>query len=212
MNHNFFSSIAVLWALTTVLGGCGEVAKNPSPNPIPTTTPTPTTTPVPTETPLPSIPPPQAEAPTPTPQTPAPESSTPSVEPSPSPVEPPRTPNPSGIEVGSISEIEGDIACRQTGGILVYAETHNYLVYICSDENDPTQPRYYRSFNRDGTPGIALKATDYDPRQMRYFEFKNGDYKYLLQIPTAAISDPALTVELPDGSYVEEPITRYLAK
>lgn len=47
---------------------------------------------------------------------------------------------------------------------------------------------------------------------MRYFEFKNGGYTYLLQIPTGATPNPVLTVRLPDGSYVEEPITRYLAK
>lgn len=206
MNYNYFSSIAILWTLAIAIGGCGEVAKNPSPNPVPTTTP------VPTETPSPSSPPPPAEAPTPTPSTPAPESSNPSVEPSPSPVEAPRTTAQSAIEVGSVSEIEGDLACRQTGGILVYAETENYLVYICSDENDLTQPRYYRSFSRDGTPGITLEAADYDPRQMRYFEFRNGNYKYLLQIPTGATPNPALTVELPDGSYVEEQIVRYLTR
>jgi hypothetical protein len=206
MNHNYFSSIAVLWTLAIAIGGCTEVAKNPAPNPPPTTPSTPT------ETPLPSSPPPQTEAPTPTPPTSTPSPSNPSVEPSPSPVESPGTPAQSQIKVGSVSEIEGDITCRQTGGILVYAETENYLVYICADENNPTQPRYYRSFNRDGTPGLNLEATDYDPRQMRYFEFKNGEYTYLLQIPTGATPNPALTVELPDGSSIEERITRYLAK
>lgn len=200
MNNHHLPAIAVLWAMAIAVGGCAKVATNPAPDPAPPP-------PTPTATPLPSLPPSQAEAPTP-----APSPSNPSVEPSPTPTESPRTPNPSGIEVGSVSEIEGDVSCRQTGGILVYAETENYLVYICSDENDSTQPRYYRSFNRDGTPGIALEATDYDPRQMRYFEFKNGDYRYLLQLPTSATPNPALTVELPDGSYVEEPITRYLAK
>ncbi|MGB5897331.1 MAG: hypothetical protein WBD58_11305 [Geitlerinemataceae cyanobacterium] len=193
MNHNYFSSIAILWVLALGVGGCGEVAQNPAPTPIPTPTPVETSSPIPSPTSAPSP-------------------SNPSVEPSPTPVESPRTANPSGLEIGSVSEIEGDISCSQTGGILVYAETENYLVYICADENNPTQPRYYRSFSRDGTPGLTLEATDYDPRQLRYFEFKNGDYKYLLQIPTGAISNPALTVELPDGSYVEERITRYLTK
>jgi hypothetical protein len=205
MNNHHLPTIAVLWALAIALGGCEKVATNPAPNPVPPS-------PTPTATPLPSLPPSPAEVPTPTPPTPAPSPSNPSVEPSPTPTESPETPNSSGIEVGSVSEIEGDVTCRQTGGILVYAETENYLVYICSDENDPTQPRYYRSFNRDGTPGISLEATDYDPRQMRYFEFKNGDYRYLLQLPTGTTPNPMLTVELPDGSYVEEGITRYLAK
>ena len=116
------------------------------------------------------------------------------------------------IEVGYLSEIEGDVTCRQTGGILAYAETENYLVYICADVNDPTQPRYYRSFDRDGNPGLNLEATDYDPFKGRYFEFKNSQYSYLLQIPTGATPNPRLTVQFPDGEFIEEEVMRYLAK
>jgi hypothetical protein len=201
MNRNNLSLSAVFWVWVMVVTGCGEIAKKPIPNPTPNSTPTTQSTP--TETPSPA----QAEAPAPT----SPPSNS-SVEPSPNPAESPRNLAQSAIEVGSVSELEGDTSCRQTGGILVYAETDNYLVYICSDENDPTQPRYYRSFNRDRTPGLNLEATDYDPRQMRYFEFKNGEYTYLLQMPTGATPNPTFTVALPDGSYVEERITRYLAK
>lgn len=116
------------------------------------------------------------------------------------------------LEVGYLSELEGDISCRQTGGILAYAETENYLVYICADADDPSQPRYYRSFDRDGNPGLNLEATDYDPFKGRYFEFTNNEYSYLLQIPTGATPNPRLTVQFPDGEAIEEEVTRYLAK
>jgi hypothetical protein len=123
-----------------------------------------------------------------------------------------RTPSASSLLVGSVAELQGDTTCEGTGGILVYAETENYLIYICSDRNDTTQPRYYRSFDRNGTPGIRLEAADYDPRQMRYFEFKNEGYSYLLQMPMGATPNPMLTVVFPDGTAIEEVMTRYLTK
>ncbi|HIK33079.1 MAG TPA: hypothetical protein IGS17_19175 [Oscillatoriales cyanobacterium M59_W2019_021] len=205
MKETSLRSISVFWALTLILSGCGgdEIVDNPAPTPTPPPPPTEIETPKP-----PSLPPSDLETPKPTP------TSSPTTEPAPTPTPTPtpKPPDREGIEIGSVSEIEGDITCRQTGGILAYAETDRYSIYICSDPNDSTQPRYYRSFNRDGTPGLTLEATDYNPRQMRYFEFKNGDYTYLLQIPTGATPNPTLTVILPDGSTVEEPIRRYLAK
>lgn len=117
------------------------------------------------------------------------------------------------LKVGSLSEIEGDITCgRGTGGTLAYAETKNYLVYICGAEDDPTAPRFYRSRTRNGGPGLNLEAVNYDPRQLRYFEFRNDDYTYILQIPTSRIPNPVLAVEFPNGKRVEERVTRYLAR
>lgn len=117
------------------------------------------------------------------------------------------------LPVGSLREIEGDVTCaRGTGGILVYAETANYLIYICSDANDPTAPRFYRSRNRDGSPGLNLEAVGYNPRQLRYFEFLNNGYTYVLQIPSAQIPNPVLAVEFPNGRRVEERVTRYLTR
>lgn len=117
------------------------------------------------------------------------------------------------LKVGSTREIEGDVTCAKgTGGILVYAETKNYRVYICSDEKDPTRPRFYRSFNKDGSRGLNIEAVDYNPRQMRYFEFKNKGYTYILQIPTSQIPDPVLGIELPSGKRYEEKVLRYLTR
>lgn len=117
------------------------------------------------------------------------------------------------LSVGNLSEIEGDVTCgRGTGGTLAYAETKNHLVYICGAENDPTAPRFYRSRTRTGNQGLNLEARNYDPRQMRYFEFRNNGHTYILQIPTSQIPNPVLAVEFPNGRRVEERVTRYLAR
>jgi hypothetical protein len=116
------------------------------------------------------------------------------------------------LEVGSLSELKGDTTCQGTGGTLVYAETQHYQVYICGDKNDRLQPRYYRSRDRVGSGGINLEAKTYDPRQMRYFEFKNNGYSYILQMPSEQIPDPELNVELPNGKLIGEKVLRYLAR
>ena len=111
---------------------------------------------------------------------------------------------------GSTSELENDKTCDGTGGILAYAETKDYSLYICSDVKDIYQPRYYRSVNKNGTPGVKLTAKTYNPNQGTYFEFHNGDYVYMLQIPSETIKNPVLMVEFPDGSGYEQKITRFL--
>ncbi len=117
------------------------------------------------------------------------------------------------LKVGSLKELQGDQTCRGTGGIMTYAETNHYLVYICSDQKDPSQPRYYRSRDRrNHNSTLNLEATNYNPRQMRYFEFKNKGYTYVLQMPMAQIPNPVLAIEFPSGKRVEERILRYLAK
>lgn len=116
------------------------------------------------------------------------------------------------INVGYLSELKGDTTCQGTGGIMTYAETKNYRVYICADKNDRSQPRYYRSRDRVGKGGLNLEARSYDPRQLRYFEFRNQGYTYILQMPLAQIPNPNLSVEFPNGRIVEEPVLRYLAR
>lgn len=117
------------------------------------------------------------------------------------------------LSVGNLSEIEGDTTCgRGTGGTLAYAETKSHIVYICSAEDDATAPRFYRSRMRNGGQGLNLEAVNYDPRQLRYFEFTNNGYTYVLQIPTSQIPNPVLAVEFPNGRRVEEKVLRYLAK
>ncbi len=111
---------------------------------------------------------------------------------------------------GSTSELKNDKTCDGTGGILAYAETKDYSLYICSDPKDISQPRYYRSVNKNGTSGVKLTAKTYNPNQGIYFEFYNGDYTYMLQIPSEKIKNPVLVVEFPDGSGYEQKITRFL--
>lgn len=197
MNRQSVIAIATIGSI--VLAGCNTTSANSNPKASNSITPSPSTLAVPTAAPT--------AAPTPTPTATA---SPPEV--ASAPLMAQRTPSSSSLPVGSVAELQGDTTCEGTGGILVYAETENYLIYICSDLNDPTQPRYYRSFDRDRTPGMRLEATDYDPRQMRYFEFKNEGYSYLLQMPMGANPNPMLTVLFPDGTAIEEAITRYLTK
>lgn len=115
------------------------------------------------------------------------------------------------LKVGSLRELKRDSTCNGTGGIMTYAETQNHRIYICADKSDRTQPRYYRSRSRNGSR-LDLEAKNYDPRQMRYFEFKNNGYTYILQMPMAAIPNPNLSVQFPNGRIVEERVLRYLAK
>lgn len=117
------------------------------------------------------------------------------------------------IKVGSLKELRGDKTCQGTGGIMTYAETKSFLVYICADKRDRTQSRYYRSRDRrNRKSSLNLEATNYDPRQMRYFEFKNKGYSYVLQMPMSQIPNPVLGIEFPSGKRVEERVLRYLSK
>ncbi|MCY7334498.1 MAG: hypothetical protein LH649_17975 [Pseudanabaena sp. CAN_BIN31] len=114
------------------------------------------------------------------------------------------------LTTGSINELANDKTCDGTGGILAYAETKDYALYICADSKDIAQPRYYRSVNKNGTTGVKLTAKTYNPKQGNYFEFHNGDYVYMLQIPSENIKNPVLVVEFPYGSVYAQKITRFL--
>jgi hypothetical protein len=111
---------------------------------------------------------------------------------------------------GTVDELGGDQTCQGTGGILAYAETKDFQIYICADLQDLSQPRYYRSVNRNGSQGIKVMAKTYNPNQGNYFEFYNGDYVYIIQIPSATLQQPMLIVEFPDGSGYEQKISRFL--
>ena len=114
------------------------------------------------------------------------------------------------LPTGLTGELIDDKTCDGTGGILAYAETKDYALYVCADVKDISQPRYYRSVNKNGTLGVKLTAKTYNPNQGTYFEFHNGDYVYMLQLPSENIKNPVLVVEFPDGSGYEQKITRFL--
>ena len=112
--------------------------------------------------------------------------------------------------IGLTTELKNDKTCDGTGGILAYAETKDYALYVCADAKERSQPRHYRSVNKNGTPGVKLTAKTYNPNQGNYFEFHNGDYVYMLQLPSETIKNPMLIVEFPDGLGYEQKITRFL--
>ncbi len=116
------------------------------------------------------------------------------------------------LVTGLTDELTNDKTCEGTGGIFAYAETKDYSLYICADIKEPSQPKHYRSVNKNGTPGVKLTAKTYNPNQGTYFEFHNGDYVYMLQIPSETIKKPVLMVEFPDGSGYEQQITRFLMR
>ncbi|MBD2177742.1 hypothetical protein H6F42_12540 [Pseudanabaena sp. FACHB-1998] len=116
------------------------------------------------------------------------------------------------LVTGLTNELVNDKTCEGTGGILAYAETKDYSLYICADVKEPSQPKHYRSVNKNGTPGVKLTAKTYNPNQGSYFEFYNGDYVYMLQIPSETIKQPVLMVEFPDGSGYEQKITKFLMR
>jgi len=114
------------------------------------------------------------------------------------------------LTTGLTDELINDKTCEGTGGILAYAETKDFGLYVCADIRDISQPRHYRSVNKNGTKGVTLTAKTYNPNQGTYFEFHNGDYVYMIQIPSENIKNPVLMVEFPDGSGYEQKITRFL--
>ena len=114
------------------------------------------------------------------------------------------------LTTGLTDELINDKTCEGTGGILAYAETKDFGLYVCADIRDISQPRYYRSVNKNGTNGVRVTAKTYNPNQGNYFEFHNGDYVYMIQIPSENIKNPVLMVEFPDGSGYEQKITRFL--
>ncbi|MDX2254243.1 MAG: hypothetical protein NW214_01875 [Pseudanabaenaceae cyanobacterium bins.39] len=116
----------------------------------------------------------------------------------------------SNLITGTTEELAGDQTCQGTGGILAYAETKDFKLYVCADDQDLSQPRYYRSVNKNGSQGIRITAKTYNPNQGNYFEFFNGDYVYLIQIPSETLKQPMLVVEFPDGSGYEQKISRFL--
>jgi hypothetical protein len=115
-----------------------------------------------------------------------------------------------GLTTGLTTELKNDKTCDGTGGILAYAETKDYALYVCADAKERSQPRHYRSVNKNGTPGVKLTAKTYNPNQGNYFEFHNGDYVYMLQLPSETIKNPMLIVEFPDGLGYEQKITKFL--
>jgi Protein of unknown function (DUF1176) len=117
------------------------------------------------------------------------------------------------LPIGSLSQIEGDATCSstfRTGGLLAYAETASYRIYICADRNDETQPTYYRSFDKKGSGSLTLAAVDYNPQKPGAYEFRNQGYLYTVQIPSAKTPAPVLRVTLPTGKPYEEKILRFL--
>jgi hypothetical protein len=113
------------------------------------------------------------------------------------------------MPIGGIGAVKDKTVCKDTGGILAHAETENYEIYICSDRNNPTVPRYYRGISKTGKGGLELEAEDYNPQQNGYYKFFNYDYAYVVQIPSPQFPQPDLVVEFPNGDRHVEKILSF---
>lgn len=154
----------------------------------------------------------QSTTPTTTTTTSKTASPSPDVTPSPkSVVQSPKASN-KAIAIGDIKELEGDTICGKNRVIYAYGETPNYRVYICADTNEPNRPRYYISRNKDGSGGLDLEATNYNPQKDGVIEFNNEGYIYSLESPTTQNPEPVLRVTFPNQKLTEEPLLRYLAR
>ena len=133
----------------------------------------------------------------------------------PSPTQSYQTPDsesPKLISIGDIKELEDSRICGQSKLIYAYGETSNYRVYICANVNEPNRPRYYISRNKDGSGGLDMEATGYNPQKIGAIEFKNNGYLYILESPTTQNPEPVLRIVFPNGKLSEEKLLRYLSQ
>ncbi|PZU98472.1 MAG: hypothetical protein DCE90_05005 [Pseudanabaena sp.] len=121
------------------------------------------------------------------------------------------TPKAPKVIQGNIQEISNSM-CGDNRVNYAYGETLNYQVYICADADEPNLPKYYISRNKDGSGGLNLEASNYNPQKDGAIAFDNSGYVYTLEAPTSQNSEPVLRVTFPDGKLTEEPLLRYLAK
>ena len=116
------------------------------------------------------------------------------------------------IAIGNIKELEDNSICGKAKVTYAYGETSNYRVYICADDKEPDRPRYYISRNKDGSGGLDMEATNYNPQQNGAIKFKNEGYTYTLEAPTTQNPEPVLRVTLPNGTLSKEQLLRYLSR
>ncbi|ELS30145.1 MULTISPECIES: DUF1176 domain-containing protein [Pseudanabaena] len=125
------------------------------------------------------------------------------------------TPNntpPKAIAVGDIKDLEDNSVCGKSKVTYAYGETSNYRIYICADAKEPDRPRYYVSRNKDGSGGLNLEATNYNPQKEGAIEFNNDGYIYTLEAPTTQNPEPVMRVTFPSRKLTEEQLLRYLAR
>jgi len=116
------------------------------------------------------------------------------------------------IAIGNIKELEDNSICGKAKVTYAYGETSNYRIYICADDKEPDRPRYYFSRNKDGSGGLDMEASNYNPQQNGAIEFKNEGYIYTLEAPTTQNPEPVLRVTLPNGTLSKEQLLRYLSR
>jgi hypothetical protein len=68
--------------------------------------------------------------------------------------------------------------CPTDTTLYAFAESTNYRVQICSQEYDPSVPKYY--IGRDRTGGSELRLINENVNEARQLIFNNGDYSYTL--------------------------------
>ncbi len=117
-----------------------------------------------------------------------------------------------GISIGNIKDLADSETCGSSKVTYAYGETSNYRIYICADAKEPDRPRYYISRNKDGSGGLDIEATNYNPQRSDVIEFKNDGYLYTLEAPTTQNPEPVLRVTFPNGKLTEEQLLRYLGR
>lgn len=116
------------------------------------------------------------------------------------------------VSIGDITEIKDDKICDRNKVMYAYGETLNYHIYICADAKDPERPRYYISRNKDGSGGLNITATNYNPQRTDVIEFKNDAYLYTLEAPSTQNPEPVLRITFPNGKLSEERLLRYFSR
>ncbi len=120
--------------------------------------------------------------------------------------------SPKAIAIGDIKDLEDNGICGKSKVTYAYGETSNYRIYICADAKEPDRPRYYISRNKDGSGGLDIEATNYNPQKSGAIEFDNAGYIYTLESPTTQNPEPVLRITFPSQKLNEEQLLRYLSR
>jgi hypothetical protein len=120
--------------------------------------------------------------------------------------------SPKAIAIGDIKDLEDNGICGKSKVTYAYGETSNYRIYICADAKEPDRPRYYISRNKDGSGGLDIEATNYNPQKSGAIEFDNAGYTYTLEAPTTQNPEPVLRITFPSQKLNEEQLLRYLSR
>ncbi|WP_330485446.1 hypothetical protein [Tumidithrix elongata] len=125
----------------------------------------------------------------------------------------------SSMQVGDISEIKDDKTCADIGDILIYGETGNYVVYICSEKQNSLKPAYFKIKRKYASKIFAIEEEAYLGLKEDSIVGRSGNRSIKLTLPIAKSLEsdirPSLYIafygKFYDPSYSRESLTRYLS-